>query len=304
MIETVVRISGEAIEQSLRVEMARADARADGVLPILRHLLAHDSSAMFGDEVIARVRGMQSHLVYQLLAGLQPSDADIAKVHQALTQNSQLLGHLHALALEWQLAKRLEQNFLIDPVVSQLVEACLSSDDPETRDIAVKLLAAQALWCQAQSRMQIGLGELPAELLDDALFALSLIDGKSAQRAEERLRTQYDEATSRLGLAARLVLRMGHDASGALDLRHGGIALFATALALGCAQTREQAIFSMVDTQMARFALGLRSAGLDMQAIEQQLLLLHGEVSLPDGFDEIAEERATVILSRKPEESR
>lgn len=304
MIETAVRMSGESVEENLRAELARGDDRAGTVLPILRHLLVNDSSAIFGDEILARVRGMQAHLARQLLAGGETSGADETAVAQALFENSRLLSHLHALALEWQLAERLEQHYGIDPVVAPLLQALIASPEPETQDVAMKLLAAQARWCQAQRRMQLGLGELPGDLFHDALLSLRSIGSDAADTAEARLRGSYDEAATRLGLAARLVTSMGSAASVALDLRHGGSVLFVTALALGSAQTREQAIFSTQDAQGARLGLGLRAAGLAPAAVEQQMLLLHGEVHLPAGFDRLGVERAAAILSQAPDAGR
>jgi hypothetical protein len=295
MIEAAVRISGELVEESLRAELAQGDARARAVLPVLRHLLANDAGAMFGDEILARVRGMQAHLARQLLVG--DGNADEAQLAQGLGENGTILSHLHALALEWQLAERLERDYAIDPVVPPLLQALIASPEPATQDLAMKLLAAQARWCQGQRRMQLALGELPGELFHAALLTLRSLGQDPGGAAEAHLRGAYDEAGTRLGLAARLVTSMGNAASVALDLRHGGSALFATALAFGSGQAREQAIVSTQDASTVRLALALRAAGLAVPAIEQQLLSLHGDASMPAGFHRLGAERAAAILS-------
>jgi hypothetical protein len=301
MIEAAVRISGEPIEEGLRAELARNAAVAGTVKPILRHLLGTESSSLFGDEIVACVRGMQAHLARQLLATAREhresgAEQEIA-LSEALLQDSQMLGHLHALAIEWQLTQRLEQHFAIDPVVPPLLQALIASPEAETQDLAMKLLAAQARWCQGQRRMQLTPAELPGELFHAALLALRSIIGDAANFGEAQLRAGYDEGTTRLGLAARLVTSMGSAAAVALDIRHGGSALFVTTLALGSGQSRDAAILATHQAQATRLALGLRAAGLSTSAVEQQLVLLHGEARLPAGFERLGIERAAAILS-------
>ena len=300
MIETAVRMNGESVEQHVRAELARGDATAATIQPVLRHMLGHDRTAILNDEIVARIRGMLSYLVQQLLAsggsagnrrGVEDSLA------QALAENARVLAHLHASALEWQLAEWLEQHYAIDPVVPPLLQALIASPGPDTQDLAMKLLAAQARWGQTQRRMQLSLTELPGDLFHQALIAARSVAGDAFQDAEARLRAGYDEAATRLALAARLVLSMGNAASVALDVRHGGSALFATALALGSSQTREQAIFSAHEGQGIRLALGLRSAGLTPGMVEQQLLLLHGDAALPAGFERLNAERTAALLT-------
>jgi hypothetical protein len=303
MIETRLRTIGEPVEENLRVQVARGDDLARSVQPVLRHLLGNQNSTLFGDQIVARVRGIQTHLARRLLVACGTGadggacDGPLQLfLTQALSERSTILVHLHALALEWQLAERLEQDFAVDPVVPPLLQALISSPDAETQDLAMKLLAAQARWCQAQRRMQLAVAELPGELLHEALLVLRSVCGDAASKAETTIRAAYVESASRLGLAARLVTGMGSAAQVALDLRHGGSALFATALALGSGQSREAVILSTHEGQTTRLALELRAAGLPMAAVEHQLLLLHGEATLPAGFDRLGAEQAATIL--------
>lgn len=302
MIETAVRISGEPIEEHLRADLARDDAMAGSVQPILRHLLSQEDGSLFGDAVIARVRGMLAHLARQLLAACHDGDlADdrglLPPLSQALLESRQILAHLHGIALEWQLVERLERQHAVDPVVSPLLQALIASPDAETQGLAMNLLAAQTRWCQAQRRMQLALMELPGELFHLALLTLRSVCGEGAQGGEANLRAEYGESTTRLGLASRLVTAMGGAAAVALDLRHGGTALFATALAIGSGQARHRILLSTHAPQASRLALSLRSCGLATPAIEQQLLLLHGEAHLPSNFDRLGPDSAAAILA-------
>jgi hypothetical protein len=56
-------------------------------------------------------------------------------------------------------------------------------------------------------------------------------------------------------------------------------------------------VLSFADRQFARLALALRAAGLKQQAVEEQFLYLHPEISLPDGFDRLRADRAAALLA-------
>jgi hypothetical protein len=302
MIETAVRTNGEPIEEHLRADLARDDAMAASVQPILRHLLGHEDASLFGDAIIARVRGMQAHLARQLLAACRDGDDGetrgfLTALSQALLESRQILTHLHAIAWEWQLVERLERQHAVDPVVSPLLQALIASPDAQTQGLAMNLLAAQTRWCQAQRRMQLFPTELPGELFHLALLTLRSVCGEGAQHGEAKLRAEYVEGATRLGLSARLVAMMGGASAVALDLRHGGMALFATALAIGSGQARHRVLLSTHAPQALRLALSLRSCGVAMPAIEQQLLLLHGEAHLPSNFDRLGSDRAATLLA-------
>jgi len=310
MTENPARTMDEPVEDVLRAELARGDAAAETVLPILRHLVTNADGTIFSEEILARVRSMLEHLVRQVLdvaAGAgeggqrehEPGALDA--LEQAFVNNPALLSHLHALALEWQLTERLEGRLALDPVSPPLLQELLASSAPETQGLAMKFLASQARWCQAQRRMELPLRELPMELLHLAFLACRTLDlteaydGQTA--AAEAVRSRFEEGGSRNGLAGRLIARMGADGVQALSICHAGVALFLTALAQRSGQTREAATLCLNDVQAARLALALRAAGVEAAGIEQQFFVLHPDIALPQGLDRVRPERAATILA-------
>ncbi|MGN6499721.1 MAG: hypothetical protein ACTHKM_06210 [Tsuneonella sp.] len=298
-----------AIEEVLRDELARGDIVLDTIGPILGHLLANHDHSLFSDEIVSRVRGMLTDLARQLLvAEAEASEAadprgyaeqNAPALAEALVGSPALLEHAHALSLEWQLAARLEARNAVDPVLSPLLQALIASDEAATASAAMAALAAQARFTQAQRRMELPLAELPADLFHAALLALrgfaNAGEGESA--GEARLRREYDEGASRLGLLARLVTAMGAGARAALSISHAGVALFLTALAAASNQRRDVAVISTNERQLTRFALALRATGLKPKEVEEQFLYVHPEVALPTGFDGLRADRASVMLS-------
>lgn len=303
----------DSLEAILRDELARGDTRADTVVPILRHLLANDGSSMFSDEIVASIRGMMNHVACQLLdwrtggsgQGSAPEhDRDeIVALTNVLVENSAFIGHVHALALEWQFTRRLEQKLAVDPVLPPLLQALIASRDEAVSALAMRLLASQARYCQSQRRMQLALFELPGDLLHAALLGMRTLAGaeeaadRLAAEAEARTRSAYDEAATRLGLLSRLVESMGGGAVAALSVTHAGAAIFLSALAIGSGQERDAAVLSTQEAQEARLALGLKAAGLKQQGVVEQFLALHPDIELPRGFDRLNSDRAAAILS-------
>jgi hypothetical protein len=301
------------VETVLRDELARGDAVAETVLPILRHLIAAEDSSVFSDEILARVRGMLASLSKALLDGFadladwrEPAShppAQVEALTRAFLDNPELLAHLHAQALEWQLTERLQSRLSLDPVVSPLLQALISAQDGPTQDLAMKFLAAQARWCQSQRRMTLSLQELPGDLFHAVLVCLQTHMAEGSDMGERTelvasdFRKAYDEGSSRLGLASRLVLGMGRGGQAALEIGHAGVALFLTALALGSGQGRDAVVLSTHEAQLARLALALRTSGLKPAQVEQQFLALHPDVTLPDGFDRLNADLAAAILS-------
>lgn len=302
------------VETVLRHELAHGDALIGTIAPILRHLLANDDHSVFSDEIIARVRGMMSHLAQQLLdkVGSDPEEgsertydeAAVATLISSFVAQPAFLAHVHALALEWQLTERMQARLGLDPVLSPLLQALVASSNSETSSQAMSLLAAQARFAQSQRRMQLPLSELPGDLLHGALVALRTLAGTepeadgAAAAAEASLRASFDESRSRLGLISRLVTGMGGGATAALALAHAGVAMFLSALALASGQDRDMAVLATNEGQLARLALALRAAGLKPAAVEEQFVSLHPEVSLPDGFDSLGADRAASLLAR------
>lgn len=221
----------------------------------------------------------------------------------ALIGNPAVLCHLHALALEWQLTERLQARLSLDPVLPPLLQALIASPEGTTAELAMKLLAAQARFGQAQRRMKLPLAELPGDLLHLALVSMRAVVGADpeadwhAASAEAAIRGHYDESRSRLGLISRLVVGMGAGAVAALSVTHAGAAIFLSALAISSGQDRDLVTLSTNESQLARLALALRAAGLKPGAIEEQFLALHPDVTLPEGFGRLGSDRAASLLA-------
>lgn len=298
------RSDAPSVETVMHQELARSDAMAETVIPILRHLLGNDSNSLFSDDILARVRSMCDDIAQQLLDELaiaENREEDAARIASALRENTAFLAHLHALALEWQLTERMEARYSLDPVLSPLMQALVASRDDATQALAMKTLAAQARYCQAQRRMSLTLGELPGDHLHFALLCLQGVLGDRPEtglaEAEPAIRARFDESRSRLGLMTRLITGLGSGGIAALSLTHGGVALFLTALAIGSGQDRDAAALATHDGQVARLALSLRAAGLKPAAVAEQFVSLHPDLTLPEGFDRLGADRAAAILA-------
>jgi hypothetical protein len=292
----------DPVESRLRDALARGDAVLSTVAPVLRHLLASDDSELFGDAVLARVRGMTSHVAQQLAASVGDEEC-LPKLTAVIIDRPGFLSHIHALVLEGRLAELLQMRLSVDPVLPPLLQALIASSNENTAALAMKFLAAQARFGQAQRRMRLPLSELPGDLRHSALLAmrgLAGMDGRDeaqAAAAEAGIRAGYDESRSRLGLASRLVTGMGAGAVAALSIPHAGAALFLSALAVTSGQDRDIVTLATSETQRARLAIALCASGLKPAAIEEQLLVLDPDAVLPDGLDRIGPDRAGALLA-------
>ncbi len=311
MNDAVMPSSSEApVEAMLRDELARADIVLGTIGPVLDHLLANHDHSLFSDEIVSRVRGMVGDLARQMLSA-QAEAAEIpdprgfaerghAALSTALLTVERLVAHCHVLALEWQLTARLEARHALDPILSPLLQALIASDDAPTASTAMAALAAQARFVQRQRRMELPLGELPADLFHQVLTIwleqVADDDVPAATQAAAALRDDYDESAGRLGLLARLVHTMGAGALAALSISHAGSAIFLTALAEASRQTRDMLVIATNDRQLVRLALALRAAGLKQKAIEEQFLTIHPDIALPERFEDLRTDRALALL--------
>jgi hypothetical protein len=293
----------DAVEALLRDGLAREARALAAVVPVLRHLLGSEAQGLVSDAILARVRGMVQHCAAQLLAaraGVDPvaafaaaEPAALDALAETLFADPALLAHCHALAAEGLIAERLHHRHAIDPVLSPLLQELIAAQDPAVAALAMSTLAAQSRFMQSQRRMELPLGELPAELFH-ALAA------KAGGDATARLAAQYDEATARLGLLARLVAVMRRGAIAALALDHAGLALFASALAAETRTPRAEAVVACHEGQALRLALLLRAAGLSLAAIERQLPLTGTSPAtgpLPPILGTLAPARAAALLA-------
>ena len=294
--------SGESAEATLRRELARGDAMAESVLPVLRHLVAAERSSALAEDVVARVRGMIAAIAGQL-AGSGQGDAEAARIRLAITDSPSLLAHLHAQAFEWHLIERLTAQQSIDPVVSPLLQSAIAHPDAETQALAMSCLAAQARWCQAQRRMTASLRELPPELLHELLQVLRSsapeLQDRAAQ-AESELRAGYDEGTTRLALSARLLTCLGCG-NEALSPHNAGISLFLSALALRSGLARDAVTACCHDGQAARLTLALGSTGLEAERSGEVVLALHPDTMPIAGLARVDRALALSMLAPEPE---
>lgn len=299
--ETMDLAADHAVEAILRDELAREARALAAVVPVLHHLLRSDADALVSDAILARVRGMILDLAAQLVAAAAGRDAATrarsAEDHAAcealaarLTGEEALLAHCHALAAEALIAARLQQRLALDPVLSPLLQELIASEDPDIAALAMSALAAQARFVQSQQRMELPVGELPAELFHALVARVQA--GSAASGGLVRLTAGYDEAATRIGLMARLVAAMGRGAVAGLAIDHAGAALFATTLAAAARTGREAAVLACHEGQAARLALLLRAGGLTPSAIERQLLLLSPAARLPQGLAALTPEQA------------
>lgn len=298
-----------AVEALLRDAITRENRALSSVVPVLRHLLGSEAQALVSDAILARVRGMVVDCAAQLLAALAGRDpatragaaTDPALRDawaESLLEDEALLAFCHMLATESLIAERLQQRRAIDPVLSPLVQELIASEDPAVASLAMSTLAAQSRFIQTQRRMELPLGELPAELFHAVIARAAMRAGDDTARAGlARLQAGYDEAASRLGLFARLVAAMRRGALAALALDHAGLALFASAIAAETRQPRSLGVLACHEGQGARLALALRAAGAALSEIERQCLLIEPAARMPRAIAALTPERAALLLA-------
>lgn len=277
--------------------------------PVLRYLVRADDSSLLNDEVVARVRGMLTDLARQLTNAMADGrtdsadyDALVEPLAAAFFDSPALLGHVHGLALEWQLAERMQGRLDLDPVLPPLLQARMGAEDLSVSDTARAMLAAQARFGQNMRRMELPLYELPGDLFHLALRAMRALaeelgePGSRAASAEARLRQNYEERETRLGLIERVLIALREDAAQALVLERAGVAIFLTALAIGSGQGRDTAVFTMAATQPLRLALALTVCGLPVELRTAQILSVHPDATLPEAVSGLHPEKAAQLL--------
>lgn len=301
----------DPMEFALREELARGDELIVSAKQVLGHLLANHDRSIFSDAVLARIRGMLSSVERQLLtclaatSGVEDRESFVegrsGPLKNALAASTAMLTHAHSLAIEWQLAEKLQQSGGLDPVLSPLLQRLVASEDTDVAETAMGFLASQARFVQQQRRMELPLTELSGDLLHAVLQAWSAVaseaDAEAVQAVERDLRNAFDEGRSRLGLMARLATGLEQGAAGGLNISDSGVALFLTSLAIASGQDRRLVALSTHEDQLARLLLSLRSVGLERDAVFAQLAVLHPEIAVPDGMEIIGSDRAAELLS-------
>jgi hypothetical protein len=298
---TVHPADGESAKTVLRSALTRADARVDGIMPVLRHLVAAEPDPALNDEAITRVRSMIGDLSAQLI-GNGESDQLSVRLSSELVKDAALLAHIHSLALEWQIAESLNARLGVDPVVSPLLQSLISSADMAVQSAAITFLAAQARWRQTQSRMKLPLRELPVDALHSVLQTLRTLSYEYAdlwQRADQMetlLRSEYDEGATRLGAASHLLASILHGGWPVLDVIETGATLFLSAASTLSWQRRENVVLAAHDGQFTRLALALRAAGAEPLKINEQLAALYPDAPLPANLRDLSQADAGAIL--------
>lgn len=256
---------GESLHRpDVAAELARGNRTLAAVGPVLRHLVTNDDNAMFGEEPIARTRGMIESFAQAIGRHLGEGvfrDHGRAIVN-ALIDQPALLAHCHAMALEGQLTERLALRG-VDPVLPPLVHRRMASTDAETAALAMSLMAAQTRFVRQQQRMELILAELPGDLLHQALVGVAGALGPDLHARIAMLRDGFDEARGRLALLAQVGLSLGDDFAASLDPDQAGFALFATALSLMTGHDRDAIVRAAADGQQVRLALLLAVAGVN-----------------------------------------
>lgn len=289
-------IPAEPTEHPLRAALARGDRLLARSGPALLHLLHAEDDVLVGDAIVAQVGGMLADLARQLSETSDAPADSAALMLEILVRTEALRAHCHALALEWRLALRLENDLALDPVLSPLLQTLVSGGDTPSDTVAMAALSAQARFAQAQRRMQLPLGELPAELFHAALMAAKASLAGLDPAAERQLRSEYDEAAGRLALLGRLAQEMADHPSRHFALEEAGIALWLSALAMRSGQSRERIACAAVDPQLGRLLLTLRAAGLGPGEAERQAVLLHPDAALPRGLHDVGTREAAQWL--------
>lgn len=305
---TINPAADEAVEAILRDELTRENRAAAAVVPVLRHLLRSDAHALVSDAILARVRGMVADCARQLLAAIDGHDpatraaemddpAALESFVDVLLDDAALIGFCHALANESLLAERFQQRHAIDPVLSPLLQELIASDNAAVASLAMSTLAAQSRFIQSQRRMELPVGELPAELFHVVIArAARYTKTDPAHTGLVQLQANYDEGASRIGLLLRLVTTMRQGAIAALALDHAGLALFVSALAAQARLPREETVIACHEGQGARLALALHSAGIGLPAIERQFMLIEPLTRMPRALGTLPAARATDLL--------
>jgi len=253
--------------------LAAADHRLAACGAVLERQVALGPSRLLDDRTVIRVRAMACDLAAQLV-GADTALAD--PVRDLLAANRAILLHLHALAVETQLAAALSARRAIDPVLPPLVrrrlDAAAVGDDVAA--LTTALLAAQTRLGKALRRMRLPLGELPADLqhLAHAIRDAARADHGAADL--QPLPAPHDEARGRLALLRRVLAGLGDDMALALRIDDAGVPLFFSALALASGFSREAVVLASAEDDAIRLALLLRAAGLNRDEAAGQLLAI------------------------------
>ncbi|PNU06216.1 hypothetical protein [Novosphingobium guangzhouense] len=295
----------QGAEAAIRRDLARSGAAAASTLPVLRYLVAAEPDNSFAEEVLARVKGILRDVAAQVLDALIGSidrrahaHEEVAVLSRAFLDDTIVLAHAHAVALEWQLTERLSTHLGLDPVVSPFVRARVAAGDALMREF----LTAQARWVDRQRRMALPLVEVPAPVLDAVLAIVrALVEAEPAlsnrvAAVEAEVRLRHDEISNRLMVAERVVADDAFEATAPVSAC--GVTLFLTAFAARSGQPRDGLVAAMQPGQQTRLALLLLAAGTPAALVDAQIREIHGRTGMPAVLAGIDAMRAAAILAQ------
>lgn len=300
------RSQSAPVDAILKDDLARGNRALRSVAPVIAHFLEGDAPNLVSDAIVARLRGMLSHIGEQLvsqgeLKNHEATDSNAkSQLIDRLIGDEMVIEHLFSLALEWEITRGLEERISLDPVLSPLMQELIASQSPVVAELAMASMAAQSRFCQSQQRMELPLGELPhlvfARVIEhwEVVVAEPGSSGETAHIAE--LKAMFDEGAGRIGLLARLASAMRGGAIAGLDLAHAGLALFVSAGATLAGHDRGLAVFSCHAGQSVRLGLMLKAGGLSTQSIKQQIALLGGTKAIPGELERMSQAHALDFL--------
>ncbi|MXP25293.1 hypothetical protein GRI39_04440 [Altererythrobacter indicus] len=272
-----------------------------------------DDPLLFSDRIVAHSRGMLSNIAYQLVTYLEDNSNNNNKIsvfsdkvdelYNSLLSDQEVLDFVHAEALEWQLADRLETQLGLDPVTPPILQELVRSDQVELAQLAKDVQAVQANAAQMARRMEMPLKALPADIFHKVLliFEKGYIETQQAHTVAQlcvSLRETYAERKRRINKIARMLLLMGRRLREALFIEKAGVAIFSTALAAASGEERRRLIYTLSESQASRLGLTMRAAGLSEEEINEQIALLHPGLSVDIPFDRIAYSNARNSVER------
>ncbi len=303
--DAMKRSTHDEIEAGLRDSLSKGDAAFSSVAPVLGHMLDESWPSIVTESTLAHVRGMIFGLAGELGASApQKASAlgsSLEQFGRSLFADKAMLEHCFTLAVEGEVTERLASDHAMDRVLSPLLQELVGSQDQTVAELAMQCITAQSRFARAHARMQTQLNELPPDLFHSILSSWQEFATQHRLdlpiQAVETLRKQYDENATRIALLERLIGAVGPGARAALELRHAGFALFATALAKLSSQSRALAVLASQAPASPRLALSLRAAALDGTDIEAILALLGGETPHVSGMAQILPDQAQSILN-------
>ncbi|MEP2736330.1 MAG: hypothetical protein ABJP34_08520 [Erythrobacter sp.] len=291
-----------AVMDGVRGNLARDDHALASVVPVLAHVLAHPGEPLVSDEVIARMRGLFTGIAREF-----PTSVDVAATDAfatVLTENGDLISHCYAAGVEGAITQSLSENHGIDPALPALVQELIGSKDAQIAELAMAFMIAQSRFAEGQRRNTANLFELPPELFDAAVSAWCAWADEGGfadiNSAETKLRSSYDEGSTRLGLINGLLSAIGGGSQVFSEIETAGLAMFASAIAKDSGQPRELVILSCQTQQSLRLALTLKASSRSSEAILRQFAFVGRGIALPPDFDEWSAEQASDILAASP----